>query len=81
MPWLVVEGMNSLGPETTLSILLNLETYEVVPGWVLEPGIVISMYDRDVPPTAYSGEGIHIGAGKIVTIPINDIRKVRFFLH
>uniref|UniRef100_A0A0N5AE45 Amiloride-sensitive cation channel 5 n=1 Tax=Syphacia muris TaxID=451379 RepID=A0A0N5AE45_9BILA len=69
------------GPETTLSLLLNLETYEIIPGWIGEPGVVMSMYDNKVPHTAYSGEGMHLAAGKVVTVPINDIRQLILQLH
>ncbi|VDK42049.1 unnamed protein product [Anisakis simplex] len=65
------------GPETTLSLLLNLEVYEIIPGWVSEPGVMVSMYDPSVPPSGYLGEGMHLEPGKVVTIPINDMRKLR----
>uniref|UniRef100_A0A914Z4T4 Uncharacterized protein n=1 Tax=Panagrolaimus superbus TaxID=310955 RepID=A0A914Z4T4_9BILA len=64
------------GPETTLSLLLNLETYETIPGWISEPGIILSMYDSSVPATAHYTEGMHLESGKVVTIPINDIRRL-----
>lgn len=64
------------GPETTLSLLLNLETYEAIPGWISEPGIILSMYDSSVPATAHYTEGMHLESGKVVTIPINDIRRL-----
>ncbi|KAE9550003.1 hypothetical protein FO519_006788 [Halicephalobus sp. NKZ332] len=65
------------GPETTLSLLLNLETYEAIPGWISEPGIILSMFDSTVPATAHFTEGMHLESGKVVTIPINDIRRLR----
>uniref|UniRef100_A0A183V3P7 Acid-sensing ion channel 5 n=1 Tax=Toxocara canis TaxID=6265 RepID=A0A183V3P7_TOXCA len=65
------------GPETTLSLLLNLEVYEIIPGWVSEPGVMVSIYDPSVPASAYFGEGMHLEPGKVVTIPINDIRKLQ----
>uniref|UniRef100_A0A914X325 Uncharacterized protein n=1 Tax=Plectus sambesii TaxID=2011161 RepID=A0A914X325_9BILA len=64
------------GPETTLSLLLNLETYDVIPGWVPEPGVIVSIYSHDAPMTVFYGEGTHLSPGKIMTIPVNDIRKL-----
>uniref|UniRef100_A0A7E4VU83 Amiloride-sensitive sodium channel n=1 Tax=Panagrellus redivivus TaxID=6233 RepID=A0A7E4VU83_PANRE len=65
------------GPESTLSMLLNLETYEAIPGWISEPGVILSMFDSTVPATAHFTEGMHLESGKVVTIPINDIRRLR----
>ncbi|CAD5216509.1 unnamed protein product [Bursaphelenchus okinawaensis] len=64
------------GPESTLQLLLNLEIYESVPGWVTEPGVVLSMFDSSVPFVNHFQEGMHLEPGKAVTIPINDIRRV-----
>lgn len=64
------------GPESTLHLLLNLEIYENIPG-VSEPGIVLSMFDSSVSSTAHFAEGIHLEPGKMVTIPINDIRRLQ----
>ncbi|KAI6177631.1 hypothetical protein M3Y97_00928900 [Aphelenchoides bicaudatus] len=65
------------GPESTLHLLLNLEIYENIPGWVSEPGIVLSMFDSSVPSTVHFAEGMHLEPGKAVTIPINDIRRLQ----
>lgn len=64
------------GPEGTLQLLLNLEVYESVPGWVSEPGVVLSMFDAEVPFVDHFQEGMHLEPGKAVTIPINDLRRV-----
>uniref|UniRef100_A0A914CD37 Uncharacterized protein n=2 Tax=Acrobeloides nanus TaxID=290746 RepID=A0A914CD37_9BILA len=71
------ETVQRPGPESTLSLLLNLEVYEAIPGWVTEQGIVISMFDSTVPETAHFIEGMHLEPGKLVTIPINDIRRLK----
>uniref|UniRef100_A0AC34FSV9 Uncharacterized protein n=1 Tax=Panagrolaimus sp. ES5 TaxID=591445 RepID=A0AC34FSV9_9BILA len=34
------------------------------------------MYDSSVPATAHYTEGMHLESGKVVTIPINDIRRL-----
>ncbi|KAI6201683.1 hypothetical protein M3Y96_00868700 [Aphelenchoides besseyi] len=65
------------GPESTLHLLLNLETYESIPGWIQEPGIVLSFFDSSVPSTVSLNEGMHLEPGKAVTIPINDIRRLQ----
>jgi hypothetical protein len=57
-------------------LLLNLEIYESIPGWISEPGVVVSMFDSSVPSTVNYAEGMHLEPGKMVTIPINDIRRV-----
>ncbi|UMM35363.1 hypothetical protein L5515_008022 [Caenorhabditis briggsae] len=64
------------GPETTLSLVLNLEVHEIIPGTVVEPGVVLSIYDGASSLSHYS-EGIHLEAGKVVTIPVNEVRKLR----
>ncbi|CAI4223237.1 unnamed protein product [Auanema sp. JU1783] len=63
------------GPETTLSLLLNLEVYETIPGMVIDPGVTLSIYEEGQRITDYA-QGIHLEAGKIVTIPINEVRKL-----
>ena len=35
------------------------------------------MFDSTVPATAHFTEGMHLESGKLVTIPINDIRRLR----
>ncbi|CAI5453052.1 unnamed protein product [Caenorhabditis angaria] len=64
------------GPETTLSLVLNLEVHDIVPGTVFEPGVILSIYDGASSLSHYS-EGIHLEAGKIVTIPVNEVRKLQ----
>uniref|UniRef100_A0AC35TXF3 Nicastrin n=1 Tax=Rhabditophanes sp. KR3021 TaxID=114890 RepID=A0AC35TXF3_9BILA len=64
------------GPESTLSILLNLETYDSIPGYVNDPGVILSIYDSNYTyPTRFYDDGVHLEPGKLVTIPINDIRS------
>ncbi|GMS79862.1 hypothetical protein PENTCL1PPCAC_2037, partial [Pristionchus entomophagus] len=38
--------------------------------------VIVSLYDKTLPATAHFAEGIHLDAGKIVSIPINDMRKL-----
>uniref|UniRef100_A0A8R1HJ28 Uncharacterized protein n=1 Tax=Caenorhabditis japonica TaxID=281687 RepID=A0A8R1HJ28_CAEJA len=64
------------GPETTLSLVLNLEVHDIIPGTVVEPGVILSIYDGASSLSHYS-EGIHLEAGKVVTIPVNEVRKLR----
>ncbi|PAV69223.1 hypothetical protein WR25_01563 [Diploscapter pachys] len=64
------------GPETTLSLLLNLEVLEIIPGMVPDPGVILSIYDSEEAMFEQYTEGIHLEAGKVVTIPINEMRKL-----
>uniref|UniRef100_A0A0K0EU25 Acid-sensing ion channel 1 n=1 Tax=Strongyloides venezuelensis TaxID=75913 RepID=A0A0K0EU25_STRVS len=64
------------GPESTLSLLLNLETYDIIPGMVPDSGVILSIYDRNYSNTRLYDDGFHLEGGKLVTIPINDIRKL-----
>lgn len=64
------------GPETTLSMLLNLEVYEIVPGTVSDSGVILSIHDPNDSSSQHHTDGIHLEAGKLVTIPINEVRKV-----
>ncbi|WKY10877.1 hypothetical protein Q1695_002881 [Nippostrongylus brasiliensis] len=69
------------GPESTLSLLLNLEVYDVIPGTAVEPGVVLSIHDHDDSLADYTS-GIHLEPGKVVTIPINEVRKLtRYHRH
>ncbi|KAK6045276.1 hypothetical protein COOONC_17219, partial [Cooperia oncophora] len=65
------------GPETTLSLLLNLEAYEIIPGTVADAGVILSIHDSSDTLSTESTSGIHLEAGKAVTIPINEVRRVR----
>uniref|UniRef100_A0A1I7X852 DNA-directed RNA polymerase n=1 Tax=Heterorhabditis bacteriophora TaxID=37862 RepID=A0A1I7X852_HETBA len=69
------------GPEATLSLLLNLEVYEIIPGTVVDPGVILSIYDKNDALSQQFTEGIHLEAGKVVTIPINEVRKLSRFHH
>ncbi|VDM69664.1 unnamed protein product [Strongylus vulgaris] len=64
------------GPETTLSLLLNLELYEIIPGTVSDSGIILSLHDPSDTSSHHHTVGIHLEAGKVVTIPINEVRKL-----
>uniref|UniRef100_A0A0N4ZR62 Amiloride-sensitive sodium channel subunit alpha n=1 Tax=Parastrongyloides trichosuri TaxID=131310 RepID=A0A0N4ZR62_PARTI len=64
------------GPESTLSLLLNLETYDIIPGMVPEPGVILSIYDSNYTVKRLYDDGVHLEGGKLVTIPINDIRSL-----
>ncbi|CAB3396865.1 unnamed protein product [Caenorhabditis bovis] len=64
------------GPETTLSLVLNLEVHDIIPGTVVEPGVILSIFDGHGSLSHYS-EGIHLEAGKVVTIPVNEVRKLQ----
>ncbi|ETN79405.1 hypothetical protein NECAME_09843 [Necator americanus] len=64
-----------LGPETTLSLLLNLEVYEIIPGTVSDSGVILSIHDPGDISSQHHTDGIHLEAGKVVTIPINEVRK------
>ncbi|CAJ0590074.1 unnamed protein product [Cylicocyclus nassatus] len=63
------------GPETTLSLVLNLEPYDIIPGTVADSGIILSLHDADVESTPHHSVGVHLEAGKVVTIPINEVRR------
>ncbi|KAK6755745.1 hypothetical protein RB195_014250 [Necator americanus] len=64
------------GPETTLSLLLNLEVYEIIPGTVSDSGVILSIHDPGDISSQHHTDGIHLEAGKVVTIPINEVRKL-----
>ncbi|CAD6193897.1 unnamed protein product [Caenorhabditis auriculariae] len=64
------------GPEATLSLLLNLEVHEIIPGMAIEPGVIFSIYDGQDSLSHFT-EGIHLEAGKVVTIPVNEVRKLQ----
>ncbi|RCN32491.1 hypothetical protein ANCCAN_21701 [Ancylostoma caninum] len=64
------------GPETTLSMLLNLEVYEIIPGTVSDSGVILSIHDPNDSSSQHHTDGIHLEAGKLVTIPINEVRKL-----
>ncbi|VDO83155.1 unnamed protein product [Heligmosomoides polygyrus] len=64
------------GPETTLSLLLNLEVYEIIPGMVVDSGVILSIHDSSETLSEQFTSGIHLEAGKVVTIPINEVRKL-----
>ncbi|CEF62740.1 Na+ channel, amiloride-sensitive family-containing protein [Strongyloides ratti] len=65
------------GPESTLSLLLNLEGYDTIPGWVPDSGVILSIYDANYTTTRLYDDGFHLEGGKLVTIPINDIRSLQ----
>lgn len=69
------------GPETTLSLLLNLEVYEIIPGMVVDSGVILSIHDSSETLSEQFTSGIHLEAGKVVTIPINEVRKVGYSSH
>ncbi|PIO59589.1 hypothetical protein TELCIR_18946, partial [Teladorsagia circumcincta] len=63
------------GPEMTLSLLLNLEVYEIIPGTVADAGVILSIHDSSDTLSIQYSTGIHLEAGKMVTIPINEVRR------
>ncbi|VDK58516.1 unnamed protein product [Cylicostephanus goldi] len=64
------------GPETTLSLVLNLEPYDIIPGTVADSGIILSLHDAGDDSTPHHSVGVHLEAGKVVTIPINEVRRL-----
>ncbi|KAK6009490.1 hypothetical protein OSTOST_25574, partial [Ostertagia ostertagi] len=63
-------------PEMTLSLLLNLEVYEIIPGTVADAGVILSIHDSSDTLSIQYSTGIHLEAGKMVTIPINEVRRL-----